>query len=89
MCGGFGVGSFAVDLGDEDVGLGGEIGGQLLPDGGEGLAVCSGVSYGLLTRLGLGRHTSAPWGGEGNKHVLILPNLLLEGLVIQVDDLTG
>ena len=27
LCGGFGVGSFAVDLGDEDVGLGGEVGG--------------------------------------------------------------
>lgn len=40
--GGFGVGGFAVDFGDEDVGLGGEVVGYLLPDGGEGLAVCFG-----------------------------------------------
>lgn len=40
MGGGFGVGSFGVDFGDEDRGLGGEGGGELFPDRSEGLAVC-------------------------------------------------
>jgi hypothetical protein len=31
---------FGIDLGDEDVGLAGEVGGELLPGRGEGLAVC-------------------------------------------------
>jgi len=36
---GFGVGGLAVDFGDEDLGFGGEVVGDLLPDGSEGLAV--------------------------------------------------
>lgn len=40
LCGGLSVGGFAVDFGDEDVGLRSEIGGELFPDGGEGFAVC-------------------------------------------------
>jgi hypothetical protein len=39
---GFGVGRFAVDLGDEDGGLGGEVFGEFFPDWGEGFAVCEG-----------------------------------------------
>jgi len=33
------------------------------------------------------RHTSAPGSSEGNKYILVLANLLLEGLVIEVYDL--
>jgi hypothetical protein len=39
---GFGVGRFAVDLGDEDGGLRGEVFGEFFPDWGEGFAVCEG-----------------------------------------------
>ena len=53
MRGGFGVGSFAVDFGDEDIRLRGEVVGELFPDRGEGLAVCSRevVSFALVTLI--------------------------------------
>jgi hypothetical protein len=38
---GFGVLGFGVNLCDEDGGLGGKVVGKSLPDGGEGLAVCT------------------------------------------------
>jgi hypothetical protein len=34
-------------------------------------------------------HTSAPWRREGNENILILSNLLLEGLVVEVHELAG
>jgi hypothetical protein len=39
---GFGVRGLAVDFGDEDLGFGGEVVGDLLPNGGKGLAVWKG-----------------------------------------------
>jgi hypothetical protein len=54
---------FGVDFGDEDGGLGGEVVGEGLPDGGEGLAV-----WGLLVRTGLGgwRNNVRPHHGAVN-----------------------
>lgn len=39
MSNGFGVRGLAVNLGDENLGFGGEVSSDLLPDWGEGLAV--------------------------------------------------
>lgn len=42
-----------------------------------------------LVKLELRRRTSAPWSSKSNEHVLVLSNLLREGLVIKVHDLAG
>jgi hypothetical protein len=84
--GGFGVGGFAVDFGDEDVGLGGEVGGELFPDGGEGLAVCEGsvsCAGSITWESDFLRLTSTPRSSESNKHILVPTNLLLESRVGQ------
>lgn len=76
------LGRVGVDLGDQDVGVSREVGGDRLPCRSELLAVCDPL-LALYRPLDSGKLTATPWCSKGNESSLITTNSLAKGLIRQ------